>query len=87
MSLSAAADKAGWLGLPQTTIAASPWQIAKSVLIFLGIPLLAGYLSSRLGERAKDRQWYETRFLPKIGPWALYGLLFTIVAVIESRWA
>ena len=43
----------GWLGLPQTTITTSPWQIAKSVLIFLGIPLLAGYLSRRLGEQAK----------------------------------
>ncbi len=49
----------GWLGLPQTTISTSPWQIAKSVLIFLGIPLLAGYLSRRLGEKAKGRSWYE----------------------------
>jgi len=75
----------GWLGLPQTTIAASPWQIAKSVLIFLGIPLLAGYLSRRLGERAKGRQWYDTTFLPKIGPWALYGLLFTIVILFALQ--
>ena len=43
----------GWLGLPQTAISTSPWQIAKSVLIFLGIPLVAGYLSRRLGERRK----------------------------------
>ena len=75
----------GWLGLPQTTIDASPWQIAKSVLIFLGIPLLAGYLSRRLGERAKGRQWYETRFLPAVGPWALYGLLFTIVILFALQ--
>ena len=58
----------GSLGLEQTTISTSPWQIAKSVLIFLGIPLLAGYLSRRLGEKAKGRGWYETRFLPRIGP-------------------
>jgi arsenate reductase len=69
----------GWLGLQQTTISTSPWHIAKSVLIFLGIPLLAGYLSRRLGEKAKGRDWYETKFLPKVGPWALYGLLFTVV--------
>ena len=74
-----------WLGLPQTTIATSPWKIAKSVLIFLGIPLVAGYLSRRFGERAKSRGWYETRYLPKVGPWALYGLLFTIVILFALQ--
>ena len=43
----------GWLGLPQTTISTSPWQIAKSVLIFLGIPLLAGYLSATAGREGQ----------------------------------
>jgi arsenical-resistance protein len=75
----------GWLGLEQTTISTSPWQIAKSVLIFLGIPLLAGYLSRRLGEKARDRAWYESAFLPRIGPWALYGLLFTIVVLFALQ--
>jgi arsenical-resistance protein len=75
----------GWLGLPQTGLEVSPWQIAKSVLIFLGIPLLAGYLSRRLGERAKGRHWYESRFLPRISPWALYGLLFTIVILFALQ--
>jgi arsenical-resistance protein len=75
----------GWLQLPQTTISTSPWQIAKSVLIFLGIPLLAGYLSRRWGEKAKGRSWYETRYLPVIGPWALYGLLFTIVILFALQ--
>jgi ACR3 family arsenite transporter len=75
----------GWLGLEQTTITTSPWQIAKSVLIFLGIPLLAGYLSRRLGEKAKGRKWYESTFLPTIGPWALYGLLFTIVILFALQ--
>jgi arsenical-resistance protein len=75
----------GWLGLEQTTIRTSPWQIAKSVLIFLGIPLLAGYLSRRFGERAKGRRWYEATFLPTIGPWALYGLLFTIVILFALQ--
>jgi arsenical-resistance protein len=75
----------GWLGLDRTTISTSPWQIAKSVVIFLGIPLLAGYLSRRLGEKTKGCSWYETTFLPKIGPWALYGLLFTIVVLFALQ--
>ena len=84
----------GWFGLPQADLNVSTWQIAKSVLIFLGIPLVAGYLTRRFGERAKGRAWYEERFLPRIGPFALYGLLFTIVilfslqgdAIIRQPW-
>jgi arsenite transporter len=75
----------GWLDLEQTAISTSPWQIARSVLIFLGIPLLAGYLSRRVGEKTKGRDWYESRFLPRIGPWALYGLLFTIVILFALQ--
>ncbi|MCJ0895237.1 ACR3 family arsenite efflux transporter [Rhodococcus sp. ARC_M5] len=75
----------GWLGLDQTTIEASPWQIAKSVLIFLGIPLVAGFASRFFGERAKGRDWYESKFIPRIAPWALYGLLFTIVILFALQ--
>ena len=75
----------GWLGLHQEHLNVSPWKIAGSVLVFLGIPLLAGYLSRRLGERAKGRTWYEEKFLPRIGPWALYGLLFTIVILFALQ--
>lgn len=75
----------GWLGLERTTIGTSPWHIAKSVLVFLGVPLLGGYLSRRLGEKAMGRSWYETTFLPRIGPWALYGLLFTIVILFALQ--
>jgi arsenical-resistance protein len=75
----------GWLGLEQTIISTPPWHIAKSVLIFLGIPLLAGYLSRRYGEKVKGRAWYESTFLPKVGPWALYGLLFTIVILFALQ--
>ncbi|MCV7424759.1 ACR3 family arsenite efflux transporter [Mycobacterium yunnanensis] len=77
----------GWLGLDRTSISVSPWQIAKSVLIFLGVPLVLGYLSRRVGERTKGRDWYEDRFVPKIGPWALYGLLFTIVILFALQGA
>ncbi|MGV9714913.1 ACR3 family arsenite efflux transporter [Rhodococcus pyridinivorans] len=75
----------GWLGLEQTAFDVSPWQIAKSVLIFLGIPLVAGFLTRHFGEKAKGRDWYEDTFLPKIGPWALYGLLFTIVLLFALQ--
>ena len=54
-------------------------------MIFLGIPLLAGYLSRRIGERRRGRDWYEQSFLPRIGPWALYGLLFTIVLLFSLQ--
>jgi ACR3 family arsenite transporter len=57
----------------------------QQTLIFLGIPLLAGYLSRRLGDRVRGRQWYKSRFLPTIGPWALYGLLFTIVILFALQ--
>ena len=75
----------GWLGLQQTGIDASTWDIARSVLIFLGIPLLTGFLSRRVGERARGRDWYEERFIPRIGPFALYGLLFTIVVLFALQ--
>ena len=75
----------GWLGLDTASLDVSAWQIAKSVLIFLGVPLLAGYLSRTLGERRKGREWYDDRFLPRIGPWALYGLLFTIVILFALQ--
>jgi ACR3 family arsenite transporter len=75
----------GWLGLPQAELDVSGWQIAKSVLIFLGIPLLAGYLSRRIGEKRWGRTAYESGFLHRIGPWALYGLLFTIVVLFALQ--
>ncbi|WP_427385638.1 ACR3 family arsenite efflux transporter [Janibacter sp. G56] len=75
----------GWLGLDQADLDISAWQIAKSVLIFLGLPLLLGYLSRRLGEKKWGRTAYEESFLPRIGPWALYGLLFTIVLLFALQ--
>jgi ACR3 family arsenite transporter len=63
----------------------SVWQIARSVLVFLGIPLAAGFLTRTVGERRRGRDWYETRLLPRIGPLALYGLLFTIVILFALQ--
>lgn len=74
-----------WLGLPTSGLDVSPWQIAKSVLIFLGVPLIAGYLTRRIGEKKVGRKAYEGSFLPKLGPWALYGLLFTIVILFALQ--
>jgi ACR3 family arsenite transporter len=75
----------GWLGLDTSSLDVSVWEIARSVLIFLGIPLLAGYLTRRLGEKAKGREWYESELIPRIGPAALYGLLFTIVILFALQ--
>jgi len=75
----------GWLGLSQTDAHFSLTTIVVSVLVFLGIPLAAGFLTRSIGERTKGTQWYETRFLPKIGPVALYGLLFTIIVLFALQ--
>ncbi len=76
----------GWLGLGDgQDLDISMWQIALNVVIFLGIPLLAGFLTRRLGEKRMGRETYENRFLPKIGPFALYGLLFTIVILFALQ--
>jgi ACR3 family arsenite transporter len=74
-----------WLGLSTTSAGFSVWSITASVLVFLGIPLLAGFLTRTVGERVKGRVWYEGRFLPRLGPWALYGLLFTIVVLFALQ--
>jgi ACR3 family arsenite transporter len=73
------------LGLDTQSLDVSMWEIATSVLIFLGIPLLAGFLTRLIGERRKGTEWYEQTFLPRIGPVALYGLLFTIVVLFALQ--
>ncbi|MFC6063018.1 ACR3 family arsenite efflux transporter [Streptomyces ochraceiscleroticus] len=75
-----------WLGLGNGQGLDVPvWHIALNVIVFLGVPLLAGVLTRRIGERKLGRERYESRFLPKIGPWALYGLLFTIVILFALQ--
>jgi arsenite transporter len=75
-----------WLGLGRGEhLDISAWKIALNVAVFLGIPLLAGFLTRRIGEQKLGREKYESTFLPKIGPWALYGLLFTIVILFALQ--
>lgn len=75
----------GWLGLDTEGFEVSLWEVARTVLIFLGIPLLAGYLTRMVGLRRRGADWYERAFLPRIGPVALYGLLFTIVMLFAIQ--
>ncbi|MGZ4428760.1 MAG: ACR3 family arsenite efflux transporter [Nocardioidaceae bacterium] len=75
----------GWLGLDTAGLDVSFGTVALSVLVFLGIPLLAGFLTRRVGEARRGRDWYEQKFLPRIGPVALYGLLFTIVLLFALQ--
>jgi ACR3 family arsenite transporter len=73
------------LGLDTQGFEVSLWEVARTVLIFLGIPLLAGWLTRRIGVRRKGERWYRERFLPRIGPVALHGLLFTIVMLFAIQ--
>jgi ACR3 family arsenite transporter len=75
----------GWLGWQTADAQFSTWSITKSVLIFLGIPLVAGYLTRRIGIARKGDDWYTQKFLPRISPIALYGLLFTIVVMFALQ--
>lgn len=74
-----------WLGLDTQDVAFSTWDITKAVLIFLGIPLVAGYFTRRIGLKTKGKAWYEGTFIPRIAPFALYGLLFTIVVMFALQ--
>jgi arsenite transporter len=74
-----------WFGGETAAVHVSMWAIAKSVLIFLGIPLLAGYLTRRLLVARHGDVWYTGTFMPKFGPTALVGLLYTIVLMFAMQ--
>ena len=74
-----------WFGAESAVVNVSMWSIAKSVLIFLGIPLLAGYLTRRLLVARRGEAWYTERFMPRFGPTALVGLLYTIVLMFAMQ--
>ena len=75
----------GWLGLDTQGFEVGIWEVARTVLIFLGIPLAAGVASRVIGLRRRGREWYEARFIPRIAPVTLYGLLFTIAVLFAIQ--
>jgi ACR3 family arsenite transporter len=75
----------GWFGADAAVVNVSMWAIAKSVLIFLGVPLLAGYFTRRVLVARRGESWYTGTFMPRFGPTALMGLLYTIVLMFAMQ--
>ncbi|HEU4828617.1 MAG TPA: ACR3 family arsenite efflux transporter, partial [Gemmatimonadales bacterium] len=75
----------GWLGLPGAELSVTMWDIARSVLFFLGAPLLAGFLTRKILVARHGAAWYDDVFMPRFGPTALLGLLYTIVLMFAMQ--
>ncbi len=73
-----------WLGAG-TTIRIEFWDVARTVLVFLGIPLAAGLITRYYGIKARGREWYEKVFMPRLAPTSLVALLFTIVVMFSLK--
>src|SRR5665213_499799 len=75
----------GWLGRHTVGLELSIWRSAVTGGIYVGNPLVARYLTRTIGDRRREREWYETKLIPRIAPFALYGQLYTIVILFALQ--